>query len=419
MPNFLLKYLPDSLGNNAERIVFLTLTGCISLSLVSIAASQILLAATIAGLLWLTKQRKISFTPIRPILLPLLAFMLWTVIAALASSNVTLSLTITKKFFLLLILLLVPLLVRGGGLLTWIYRAIFAVAIVSSTTGIIQFIANPNRDQLHRISGFMSQWMTYSGLLMLVLVLVVAYALCAGVRGHKWVIPVGVLVVLALIFSLTRNSWGGAIAGIIVLLILRRPRAITVLIAAMLFFYLLSPGFIKQRLHSGLDTNDPTTRGRIECFGTAIRLIKDNPWLGVGPKNVKYEALKYRKENEFPDWLYQHMHNNFLQIAAEAGIPGLIFWLWFMFRLAWDALRCYRYANGKSFPGGEKIRQEALIASSAALAAWAALLTAGLVEYNFGDSEVLMFFLFIMGAPYAFLSLRSGIQSSNLSVSEP
>jgi O-antigen ligase len=418
MPNILLKHLPDSLGNNAERAAFLALAGCVSLSLVSIAASQILLAATIAGFFWLIKQHKISFTPIKPILLPLIAFVLWTVIAALASSNVALSLTIVKKFFLLLILLLVPLLVRGEGLLTWIYRAIFAVAVVSSLSGIMQYVSNPHRDQLHRISGFMSQWMTYSGLLMLVLMIVSAYALCAGVRKNKWVIPVGILVVLALIFSLTRNSWAGALAGMIVLLALRRPRAITVLIAAMLIFYLLSPGFIKQRLQSGLDRQDPTTRGRIECFGTAIRLIKDNPWMGVGPKNVKYEALKYRKEHEFPDWLYQHMHNNFLQIAAETGIPGLILWLWFMIRLAWDALRCYRYANGKSFPGGEKIRQEALTASSAALAAWAALLTAGLVEYNFGDSEVLMFFLFIVGSPYVFLSLRSGTPSSNISASE-
>jgi hypothetical protein len=56
MPKFLLKYLPASLDNNVERIVFLTLAGCISLSLVSIAASQILLAATIAGLLWLTMK---------------------------------------------------------------------------------------------------------------------------------------------------------------------------------------------------------------------------------------------------------------------------------------------------------------------------------------------------------------------------
>jgi O-antigen ligase len=155
-------------------------------------------------------------------------------------------------------------------------------------------------------------------------------------------------------------------------------------------------------------------------------MIQDNPWLGVGPKNVNVEALKYRdekefpdwlkrsvgffstssqyreEEKEFPDWLYQHMHNNFLQVAAETGIPGLLIWLWFMGRLAWDAQKCYRYAKSSSFPGNDDLRKEALIASSAALAAWTALMVAGMFEYNFGDSEVLTFFLFLISAPYAF-----------------
>jgi O-antigen ligase len=132
-------------------------------------------------------------------------------------------------------------------------------------------------------------------------------------------------------------------------------------------------------------------------------MIRANPWFGVGPKNVSYAALKYRGHNEFPDWMYQHMHNNFLQIAAEIGIPGVLIWLWLMIRFAWDALLCYRYANGRSFPAGEGLRREALTAACTALAAWGALMIAGMFEYNFGDSEVLTFFLFLASAPYAFM----------------
>jgi putative inorganic carbon (hco3(-)) transporter len=403
MPDSLKKYLPASLSNKPEMLAFLALAGCISLGLVSIAASQILLAVAAAGYLWILKTRTDNLKPEMRILIPLLAFMIWNVIAALASPNIWLGLTITKKFYLYLLVVLVPMIIRGEGRLTWIYRAIFVVSILSSLRGIGQFVSDPHRDLLHRISGFMSHPMTYSGLSMLVLVLLTSYALFAGFRGHKWVIPVGMLIVIALVFSLTRNTWAGAIAGIIVLLILRRPWAIAALMAAILIFYLISPGIIKQRLQSGLDAKDSTTHQRIECLYTATRIIQDHPWLGVGPKNVSYEALKYRREHEFPDWAYQHMHNNFLQIGAESGIPGLILWLWFMIRLAWDAIRCYRSANGNSFPGGESLKREALMASSAAMAAWAALLIAGMLEYNFGDSEVLTLFLFIASAPYAFM----------------
>jgi O-antigen ligase len=114
-------------------------------------------------------------------------------------------------------------------------------------------------------------------------------------------------------------------------------------------------------------------------------------------------ASRYQEEEkEFPDWLYQHMHNNPLQIAAETGIPGLLIWFWLMGQLAWDAWKRYQYARRSNFNGNENYRQEALVASTAALAAWVALMVAGLFEYNFGDSEVLTFFLFLMSAPYAF-----------------
>jgi putative inorganic carbon (hco3(-)) transporter len=422
MPELISKYCPASLQNNPERLAFLALAGCISLVQVSIAVSQILLAVAIVGFVWMLKQQKGPLLRRTPVILPLLAFMIWTLIAIFVSSNVTLGLTAVRKFYLLLLVVLVPSIVRGEGRFTWICRAIFAVAVVSSVWGLIQFVMNPQRDWQHRISGSLSHWMTYSGLLMLVLVLLTAYAFIAGKRSCTWVIPVASIIGFVLILTLTRNAWAGTIAGIIVLLLMRRPSAIPILLAAILIFFALSPNAIKQRLQSIVDMTDP----RIHVFFTAAHLIQDNPWFGVGPKIVQYEAPKYHQEKDFPDWLqhavkllpnpskfreeeknlpdwlYQHMHDNFLQIAAETGIPGLILWLWFMIRLAWDARRCHRYASGPLFSSGEGLRKEALIASSAALAAWVALMIAGIFEYNFGDSEVLTLFLFIASAPYAF-----------------
>jgi len=173
-----------------------------------------------------------------------------------------------------------------------------------------------------------------------------------------------------------------------------------ILFSAVLYF--AAPASMKQRFYSGLNPHDDTARGRIEMVETSIRMIRANPWFGVGPKNVKYEALKYRNRNEFPDWMYQHMHNNFLQIAAGRGIPGLAIWLWLMIRIAWDSLCTYRFARSAAFPYGEECRREATLVSSAALGSWAALMIAGMFEFNFGDSEVLTLFLFIMSAPYVY-----------------
>jgi O-antigen ligase len=181
-----------------------------------------------------------------------------------------------------------------------------------------------------------------------------------------------------------------------------------------LIFYFLSPASIQHRFRSGLDLSDPNTRNRIELFQTAMRLIHDHPWMGVGPKNVRFDALRYRGDNssQYPGWMYQHMHNNFFQVAAETGIPGLILWICLMAQFAWDALLVYRCANRNLIPGSEEVRNEALMVSSAAIACMAALLVAGMGEYNFGDSEVLILFLFTVSAPYAFLPvLRSSRKS--------
>ena len=121
----------------------------------------------------------------------------------------------------------------------------------------------------------------------------------------------------------------------------------------------------------------------------------------MGPKTVNTQALRYRGTREFPDWLYQHMHNNFLQIAAERGLPGLALWIWFMLQLAREALAVLR-----SVRAGLEPDRDALVAASTALGAETALVVSGLFEYNFGDSEVLTLFLFIMAAPRAFSACR-------------
>ncbi len=83
-----------------------------------------------------------------------------------------------------------------------------------------------------------------------------------------------------------------------------------------------------------------------------------------------------------------HLHNNFLQIAAERGLPALAIWIWFIVALIRDLWR--RFKSG-----------EERFLAAAGLASVAALLTGGLFEYNFGDSEVLMLFLIVSTLPAA------------------
>jgi O-antigen ligase len=213
----------------------------------------------------------------------------------------------------------------------------------------------------------------------------------------------------ALILSETRNAWMGSTAGMVTVFAMRKPRALFLLLPFLAGLILISPEGIRHRIRSALDPNDDNTRNRIELAGTALRLIRDNPWLGVGPENVATEALRYRGTNEFPNFMYQHMHNNFLQVASERGVPGLLLWLWFMGRLGWDSATVYRRNRSKSVSGTEG--ESAIMVSSIAMGALVSLLVAGLAEWNFNDSEVLILFMFLVAAPYTFLKENAAVQA--------
>jgi len=120
---------------------------------------------------------------------------------------------------------------------------------------------------------------------------------------------------------------------------------------------------------------------------SGLRIIKDDPLTGVGPDMVVRVYPHYRDPLAVQQ-LNSHLHNVPLQIAAERGIPALLVWLWFVFTLLRDFWRARRTARAAS-------------AVTAALACTVAMLAAGLFEYNFGDSEVLMLFLVLVTLPYA------------------
>jgi O-antigen ligase len=88
-----------------------------------------------------------------------------------------------------------------------------------------------------------------------------------------------------------------------------------------------------------------------------------------------------------------HLHSTPLQIAFERGVPALLVWMAWLFvygRMLW------RLARG-GLEGDWVVRGLVL----GALGGLVGFLSAGLVHYNFGDSEVVMVFYFIMGLALA------------------
>lgn len=188
----------------------------------------------------------------------------------------------------------------------------------------------------------------------------------------------------ALVASQTRSAWIGAVAGLAVVAARRAPRLVWLVAATVAALVLARPAALESRLTVG----DASSRDRVYMWQAGLDMVLDRPVFGQGPGMILLAYPRYRwPEATHPQ--QPHLHNNVLQLAAERGIPGLAFFVWWAGGAVLAAWREARRGGAGTW------------ASAAVLAALAAVLLAGLFEYNLGDSEVLMLVLLLTAVPFA------------------
>jgi O-antigen ligase len=218
----------------------------------------------------------------------------------------------------------------------------------------------------------------------------VALARHRALRSAEEALPLvaAPLAAWALLATQTRNAWLGALVGLAVVALLRAPRLLWLLGGAVAALLLLRPADLKGRLTLA----DPSTIDRYYMWQAGIDMVLDRPVFGQGPGMILEAYPRYRWP-EAPNPEQPHLHNNLLEVAAERGLPGLAFFLWWAALVGVAALREARRARD-----GPPGRAELAVG---ALALLVAVLVAGLFEYNLGDSEVLMLALLVTAVPFA------------------
>jgi O-antigen ligase len=317
---------------------------------------------------------------------PLLAYAGITLVSAAFSPDPRTSFIDCKQLSLFLLVPITYALVtgaRGPTLMT----VIVSCAAVSAVVGIFQYGILHYDNLGQRPQGTLGHYMTYSGLLMLVIGVALARVLFG--RGERtWAALVMPALAVAVMLTFTRSAWVGACAAAALLLSLKDVRLLAVLpILAAAIFFAVAPGKITARFISMFDVKDPTNRDRVAMLREGEQMIAAHPLVGVGPNMV---------EKRYPDYLAAeavqkinpHLHNVPVQIAAERGLPALAIWLWFVTTAV--------IGLSKRFYTGEQ-----RFLAAAGLAAVTAMSTAGLFEYNFGDSEFLMLFLILITVGFA------------------
>lgn len=190
---------------------------------------------------------------------------------------------------------------------------------------------------------------------------------------------------LALLLSRTRSAWIGVLAGFAVLAWMKKPRLLLFLPGALAVVLLLSPRTVLDRI----TVSDPSSWDRYYMWQAGLDMIMDKPIFGQGTGMILEVYPKFRWQGA-PNPNAPHLHNNFIQIAAERGLPCLAFIGWILFLLGREAWRA-RVSS----------RFGALV-----LAVLATTLTSGMFEYTLGDSEILMLILLLSALPFSIRSYQ-------------
>ncbi len=389
-----------------RRASLYTAFGSAVAALISIAACQILMGLALAALL--ISGEKLRFPPIK---LPLVLFFLGTVLSLAFSPDPAAGWPQLRKLSVFVVILLVYSLFRELRVVQRLIAAWIGVASVSAGLALVQFHGRWEQAlALHipfydyyigqRITGFMSHWMTFGGEMMIVLVLLAAF-LFFGVFTRKMLIAgiaCAVILSAAVVLSFTRSIWLGSLAGGFYLLWCWHKRLIVVLPVALVLIFWVGPDSLRERFDSFLYPHGQpdSNQHRIVTFRTGWEMIKANPWFGVGLEQVGPRFDGYVPADvprPLPLGWYGHLHNIYLQYAAERGVPTLLALLWLIGKIIFDFLRVlHRRAAGS---GAWFLR--------GAIAVVIAILTEGLFEMNLGDTEVLTMFLIVVTCGYVVL----------------
>jgi O-antigen ligase len=361
---------------------------------ISIAASQIVL--TFVLLLWLYQLAVGKAEMVRlPLDWPLGLFAVFSIASAIFSFEPAESFASVKKLTLLAVPYLMVSAVRRTSTLERLVLVLIVVADIGALFALWQYFFGDLGDINHRIRGFMSHYMTFAGLLMGVSVLAFAQLLFhpgntrTQKRGRRAFLSASlVLILVALALSLTRSAWIGVLVSASLLCFLRDKRLLIGIPILLFAAAALVPKDVEMRVRSFVRP-DRSGRDRVYMLQSGLQMSANHPWFGVGPNMVKTVYPIYRLKGA-PQLQNIHLHNNVVQIAAERGIPCLAAWTWLMAVGIWWSIKAYRHTPSES-------SERAL--SAGVLALLVAGMTAGLFEYNFGDSEFLMLFLLAMAIP--------------------
>ena len=206
-----------------------------------------------------------------------------------------------------------------------------------------------------------------------------------------WLAVLTLINVAGMVLHFKRGVWiSFALTAVLAAAMTRRYHMLLVLLLGMLALCFVPQAqdrlqLLRQELEEG------TGGRRVLWTRVAPNLIKDNP-MGAGFRGLDHADFVESSPIYLQPGL-NHLHNNLLQVAVDAGWLGAAVWTYWMGLTLFIMIRLVRSRHAAD------PRHKAL--ALACTASFVALMLNGMVEYNFGNSVVFMVMMLLMGTAVA------------------
>lgn len=338
---------------------------------------------------------------LRPLLAPLGWYYLFLAVSVAMSYDPRRSLGALGEVITLSTLPLAALWVRGPRATRRVFDVLIAVSGLLAAYGIGQFFFSDYGSIQKRIPGPFSHYQTFAGVLLIGDLLLIARLAAPGGRRRGWEWVTLVAVNWTLVLTMTRGSWVALVSAFAVLVVvLGRWRMLFFGLPTLLLVVALAPASWQARARAIWDLRDPSSYDRLCMAEASLHMVRDRPLFGLGPRQVKERYPIYRHPTAVR-YQVTHLHNSFLQQAAERGLLALGAYVWLMLRCAQLAHRGYRRSLAR---GGGRASLHLGV-----LLVLVGFNVAGLFEANWRDTEVQRLVLFVLAVPLCLWPARTPV----------
>ncbi len=374
------------------------LTAPLSVAMGNIATGLIVAAAV--GITIRSPREIIQWVP-RRVLMALASVLVWNAVSTFAADPGTSDWgKLGEEWWMKLLILAVPILLTGS---TRNLRRVLFVILGSGTFvaiyGIVQHFTGWDFVRHKALLstggnflsvGFTGHHLSFGGQLMVLMPMALALLLAAlKIHNHRlWIqVIVPLLMGIALVWTYARSSLLGVAAAALFLVLVQKGRIQKWGLGAVLLVLVGMAAMPSVRVRM-LDTfTNPKEVTRLNLWRSSISGIEAKPVTGWGPGNFD----RMLTEHEYPGYYEArgHAHNDLLMQAVNAGVPGVLVFLWLygeIFYLLWRGWRLEASDRG---------------VLTGAMACQVAVLVGGIFQVYQTDDEPEMLLYFLLGCGLA------------------